>query len=95
MQTEMHHVRTLKIMLKVYSQAMREELQFSNAVIHRLFPCVNELLELHGAFLSQLKEHRKEALEEGSERNYTIHSIGDVLVQQVRRRLEWVAGASR
>lgn len=82
MQTEMHHVRTLKIMLKVYSRAMREELQFGNAVIHRLFPCVDELLELHGAFLFQLKELRKEALEEGSEQNYVIQNIGDLLVQQ-------------
>ncbi|XP_015280157.1 PREDICTED: rho guanine nucleotide exchange factor 18 [Gekko japonicus] len=82
MQTEMHHVRTLKIMLKVYLRAMREELQFSNAVLHRLFPSVDELLDLHWAFLSQLKERRKEALEEGSERNYVIQRIGDLLVQQ-------------
>ncbi|NWR77255.1 ARHGI factor, partial [Centropus unirufus] len=82
MQTEMHHVRTLKIMLKVYSKAMREELQFPNAVINKLFPCVDELLEMHGQFLLQLKERRKESLEEGSDRNYIIHSIGDLLVKQ-------------
>ncbi|NWI89580.1 ARHGI factor, partial [Pitta sordida] len=82
MQTEMHHVRTLKIMLKVYSKAMREELQFSNAVINKLFPCVDELLEMHGQFLLQLKERRKESLEEGSERNYIIQNIGDLLVKQ-------------
>ncbi|KFP86286.1 Rho guanine nucleotide exchange factor 18, partial [Acanthisitta chloris] len=82
MQTEMHHVRTLKIMLKVYSKAMREELQFPHAVINKLFPCVDELLELHGQFLLQLKERRKESLEEGSDRNYIIHNIGDLLVKQ-------------
>lgn len=82
MQTEMHHVRTLKIMLKVYSRAMREELQFSNAVINKLFPCVDELLEMHGQFLLQLKERRKESLEEGSDRNYIIQNIGDLLVKQ-------------
>ncbi|XP_074934203.1 rho guanine nucleotide exchange factor 18 isoform X3 [Phalacrocorax aristotelis] len=82
MQTEMHHVRTLKIMLKVYSRAMREELQFPNAVINKLFPCVDELLEMHGQFLLQLKERRKESLEEGSDRNYMIHNIGDLLVKQ-------------
>ncbi|ETE61039.1 Rho guanine nucleotide exchange factor 18, partial [Ophiophagus hannah] len=82
MRTEMRHVRTLKIMLKVYSQAMREELQFSNSDIHRLFPCVDDLLELHRVFLFQLKERRKESLEEGSECNYIIQNIGDVLVQQ-------------
>ncbi|NXP52540.1 ARHGI factor, partial [Heliornis fulica] len=82
MQTEMHHVRTLKIMLKVYSKAMREELQFPNAVINKLFPCVDELLEMHGQFLLQLKERRRESLEEGSDRNYIIQNIGDLLVKQ-------------
>ncbi|KFQ85785.1 Rho guanine nucleotide exchange factor 18, partial [Phoenicopterus ruber ruber] len=82
MQTEMHHVRTLKIMLKVYSKAMREELQLPNAVINKLFPCVDELLEMHGQFLLQLKERRKESLEEGSDRNYIIQNIGDLLVKQ-------------
>ncbi|XP_074927071.1 rho guanine nucleotide exchange factor 18 isoform X3 [Chelonoidis abingdonii] len=82
MQTEMHHVRTLKIMLKVYSRALREELQFTNTVINKIFPCVDELLELHGQFLSQLKERRKASLEEGSDRNYIIQNIGDLLVQQ-------------
>ncbi|KAM7134699.1 rho guanine nucleotide exchange factor 18 isoform 3-T3 [Macrochelys suwanniensis] len=82
MQTEMHHVRTLKIMLKVYSKALREELQFSNIVINKIFPCVDELLELHGQFLFQLKERRKASLEEGSDRNYIIQNIGDLLVQQ-------------
>ncbi|XP_050177335.1 rho guanine nucleotide exchange factor 18 isoform X1 [Myiozetetes cayanensis] len=82
MQTETHHVRTLKIMLKVYSKAMREELQFPNAVINKLFPCVDELLEMHGQFLLQLKERRKESLEEGSDRNYIIQNIGDLLVKQ-------------
>lgn len=80
----MHHVRTLKIMLKVYSKAMKEELQFPNAVINKLFPCVDELLEMHAQFLLQLKERRKESLEEGSDRNYIIQNIGDLLVKQVR-----------
>ncbi|NXC40834.1 ARHGI factor, partial [Penelope pileata] len=82
MQTEMHHVRTLKIMLKVYSKAMREELQFPYTVINKLFPCVDELLEMHGQFLLQLRDRRKESLEEGSDRNYIIQNIGDLLVKQ-------------
>ncbi|CAH2293143.1 rho guanine nucleotide exchange factor 18 [Pelobates cultripes] len=82
MQTEMHHVRTLKIMLKVYSRALREDLQYGNKEIHQIFPCVDELLELHGQFLARFKERRKESLEEGSDRNYIIQKIGDILVQQ-------------
>lgn len=82
-QTEAHHVRTLKIMLKVYSKALQEELQFSSKAVSRLFPCVDELLDLHSHFLSRLKERRQESLEEGSDRNYVIQKIGDLLVQQV------------
>ncbi|CAI9536196.1 unnamed protein product, partial [Staurois parvus] len=81
MQTEMHHVRTLKIMLKVYCRALREELHW-NKEINQLLPCVDELLELHGQFLTRFKERRKESLEEGSDRNYFIQKIGDILVQQ-------------
>ncbi|XP_013364598.1 PREDICTED: rho guanine nucleotide exchange factor 18 isoform X2 [Chinchilla lanigera] len=82
MQTEAHHVRTLKIMLKVYSRALQEELQFSGKAVSRLFPCVDDLLDMHSHFLARLKERRQEALEEGSERNYVIQKIGDLLVQQ-------------
>ncbi|XP_037680341.1 rho guanine nucleotide exchange factor 18 isoform X2 [Choloepus didactylus] len=82
MQTEMHHVRTLKIMLKVYSKALQEELQFSSKAISRIFPGADDLLEIHSQFLSRLKERRQESLEEGSDRNYIIQKIGDLLVQQ-------------
>ncbi|XP_018414177.1 PREDICTED: rho guanine nucleotide exchange factor 18 [Nanorana parkeri] len=81
MQTEMHHVRTLKIMLKVYCRALREELHW-NKEVNQLLPCLDELLELHGQFLTRFKERRKESLEEGSDRNYIIQKIGDILVQQ-------------
>lgn len=83
MQTEAHHVRTLKIMLKVYSRALREELQFSPKAVSLLFPGADDLLEVHGHFLSRLKERRQESLEEGSDRNYIVQKIGDLLVQQV------------
>ncbi|XP_064136524.1 rho guanine nucleotide exchange factor 18 isoform X1 [Loxodonta africana] len=82
MQTEVHHVRTLKIMLKVYSRALCEELQFSSKAIGHLFPCVDDLLDMHGHFLARLKERRQESLEEGSDRNYIIQRIGDLLVHQ-------------
>lgn len=83
MQTEAHHVRTLKIMLKVYSRALQEELQFSGQAVNRLFLCADDLLEIHSHFLARLKERRQEFLEEDSDRNYVIQKIGDVLVQQV------------
>ncbi|XP_059847272.1 rho guanine nucleotide exchange factor 18 isoform X1 [Hypanus sabinus] len=83
MQTEMHHVRTLKIMLHVYCRGMEEELQLSDQhIVKRIFPCLHQLLEIHKCFFSRLKERRKSSLEEGSERNYLIQRIGDVLIQQ-------------
>lgn len=83
MQTEMHHVRTLKIMLHVYCRGMEEELQLSDqCVVNRIFPCLRQLLEIHKCFFSRLKERRRSSLEEGSERNYLIQRIGDVLTQQ-------------
>ena len=75
-------MRTLKIMLKVYSRALQEELQFSGQAVSRLFPCADDLLDMHSHFLARLKERRQEFLEEGSDRNYVIQKIGDVLVQQ-------------
>ncbi|KAF6081646.1 hypothetical protein HJG60_008701 [Phyllostomus discolor] len=81
-QTEVHHVRTLKIMLKVYSRALQEELQFSSEATSRLFPCADDLLKMHSHFLSRLKERRQESLEEGSDRNYVIQEVGDLLTQQ-------------
>ncbi|XP_045146248.1 rho guanine nucleotide exchange factor 18 [Echinops telfairi] len=82
MQTEAHHVRTLKILLKVYFRALQEELQAGCKAISQLFPCADDLLDMHGHFLARLKERRQESLEEGSDHNYIIQRIGDLLVQQ-------------
>uniref|UniRef100_A0A8C0ADJ4 Rho/Rac guanine nucleotide exchange factor 18 n=1 Tax=Bos mutus grunniens TaxID=30521 RepID=A0A8C0ADJ4_BOSMU len=81
MQTEAHHVRTLKIMLKVYSRALRRSCTSPKAV-SRLFPGADDLLEVHSHFLCRLKERRLESLEEGSAHNYIIRKIGDLLLQQ-------------
>ncbi|XP_035268649.1 rho guanine nucleotide exchange factor 18 isoform X3 [Anguilla anguilla] len=82
MQTEMHHVRTLKIMLRVYAHAMREDLQLEERRVERIFPQAENLLENHRRFLSRLKERRRESLQPGSEHNYAIQRLGDVLCAQ-------------
>ncbi|XP_078412203.1 rho guanine nucleotide exchange factor 18 [Cetorhinus maximus] len=83
MQTEMHHLRTLKIMLHVYNRGITEELQYSDRhIVNRIFPCLHQLLEIHRAFFLRLKERRKDSFEEGSEQNYLIQRIGDILSQQ-------------
>ncbi|KAL3047818.1 hypothetical protein OYC64_021897 [Pagothenia borchgrevinki] len=82
MQTEMHHVRTLKIMLRVYVRELKENLQMDSGKLDCLFPRLENLLELHTHFLSRLKERRRENLTSPNERNYSINRVADVLITQ-------------
>uniref|UniRef100_A0A480NQY6 Rho guanine nucleotide exchange factor 2 n=1 Tax=Sus scrofa TaxID=9823 RepID=A0A480NQY6_PIG len=81
-QTELHHVRTLKIMTRLFRTGMLEELQLEPGVVQGLFPCVDELSDIHTRFLSQLLERRRQALCPGSPRNFVIHRLGDLLITQ-------------
>uniref|UniRef100_A0A8V5GPS6 Uncharacterized protein n=1 Tax=Melopsittacus undulatus TaxID=13146 RepID=A0A8V5GPS6_MELUD len=81
-QTEIHHVRTLKIMGSVFRKAMLEELQLDPASVHRIFPCVDELSQIHERFLAQLLERRRESLAQDSNKNFVINRLGDILVSQ-------------
>uniref|UniRef100_A0A8C4EPS1 Rho/rac guanine nucleotide exchange factor (GEF) 18b n=1 Tax=Dicentrarchus labrax TaxID=13489 RepID=A0A8C4EPS1_DICLA len=82
MQTEMHHVRTLKIMLHVYVRELKENLQMDSSRLDCLFPRLENLLELHTNFLSRLRERRRENLVSPNEKNYTINRIADILIAQ-------------
>ncbi|NWZ93041.1 AKP13 protein, partial [Nesospiza acunhae] len=82
MQTEMHHVRTLKIMNDVYSAAMLKELQFDPQVVDKLFSCLENLLHIHSQFFQRILERKKESLADKSEKNFVIRRIGDILVNQ-------------
>ncbi|XP_059425240.1 rho guanine nucleotide exchange factor 18-like isoform X1 [Carassius carassius] len=81
-QTEIHHVRTLKIMLCVYARDLREALQLDDRKLDCLFPRLDCLLELHSHFLSRLRERRAESLRPGSDHNYAIHKLSDILISQ-------------
>ncbi|XP_016316502.1 rho guanine nucleotide exchange factor 18-like [Sinocyclocheilus anshuiensis] len=81
-QTEINHVRMLKLVLGVYVRELRETLQMDEMQLERLFPQVDNLLQLHQLFLNRLKQQRIESLEPGSTQNYCIHSIGDILITQ-------------
>lgn len=52
-------------------------------VVHTIFPCLDQLLEWHSNFLSELLGRRKEGLMEGSPTNFMVRHIGDLLVRQV------------
>ncbi|XP_066468642.1 rho guanine nucleotide exchange factor 28 [Tiliqua scincoides] len=82
MQTEVHHIHTLFIMSKIFRKGMKEELQLDNGTVDKIFPCLDELLELHQQFFCSMKERRQESSQEGSDRNFVISRIGDILVQQ-------------
>ncbi|XP_029930952.1 rho guanine nucleotide exchange factor 18a [Myripristis murdjan] len=81
-QTEMHHVRTIKILLYVYMHELRESLQMEDAKLERLFPGLDVLLHLHQHFLICLKVRRTQSLEAGCPNNYQITQLGDILISQ-------------
>ncbi|XP_063508915.1 A-kinase anchor protein 13 isoform X7 [Pongo pygmaeus] len=82
MQTELHHVRTLKIMSDVYSRGMMIDLLFEQQMVEKLFPCLDELISIHSQFFQRILERKKESLVDKSEKNFLIKRIGDVLVNQ-------------
>ncbi|XP_074712454.1 rho guanine nucleotide exchange factor 28 isoform X1 [Strix uralensis] len=82
MQTEVHHIHTLFIMSEIFRKGMKEELQLDHSTVDRIFPCLDELLEMHKQFFCRMKERRQESCEAGSEHNFVINRIGDILVQQ-------------
>ena len=84
MQTEMHHVRTLLIMMEVYSKGLVKELQLEPQTLDRLFPALGELLDLHTSFLTCLLERKRESQQEGEDGGFIINKIGDILETQVR-----------
>lgn len=81
MQTEMHHIQTLFIMSEIFRKGMKEELQLDHSTVDKIFPCLDELLEIHKHFFYSMKERRQESCV-GNDRNFIINRIGDILVQQ-------------
>lgn len=93
MQTEMHHIRTLRIMSEVYSKGLQKEVQLELQTVEKLFPALDELLELHTQHLLRLLERKRECQLEGGnfEGGFIINRIGDILVSQVSGGMGWWA----
>ena len=87
-QTEFHHVRTLRIMEGVYRRGMLEEVLLEPGVVHAVFPCLDQLLGLHQAFLALMLARRTESLAPGSPTNFNIQQLGDLLLNQVTAHME-------
>ncbi|XP_041658257.1 rho guanine nucleotide exchange factor 18a [Cheilinus undulatus] len=82
MQTEMHHVRTLKILLHVYMHELRQAQLIEESRLDRLFFGVEALLGLHQRFLNYLKVRQSQSQEEEGLNNYQITQLGDILISQ-------------
>ncbi|XP_077119548.1 A-kinase anchor protein 13-like isoform X3 [Ranitomeya variabilis] len=82
MQTEMHHFLRLKIMSDIYCQGMLSELQYEQQVIEKIFPCMDELLNIHSQFFQRMLDRKKESMVAKSEKNYVIRRIGDICTHQ-------------
>ncbi|KAK3533714.1 hypothetical protein QTP70_023967 [Hemibagrus guttatus] len=81
-QTEMHHVRTLRIMADVYSKGLLKEVQLEAQTVDKVFPVLDDLLEMHTLFFSSLLERRREAKQEGKVGAFVVSKIGDILLNQ-------------
>ncbi|XP_072520347.1 A-kinase anchor protein 13 isoform X2 [Salminus brasiliensis] len=83
-QTEMHHVRTLRIMADVYNKGLQKEVQLEPQALEKMFPVLEELLDVHTLFFTHLLERKRaEQAKREAEGGYIIRRVGDVLLEQV------------
>ncbi|XP_034026630.1 rho guanine nucleotide exchange factor 28-like [Thalassophryne amazonica] len=82
MQTELHHIQTLMVMSEIFRRGMLEELQLDCDCVARIFPCLDPLLHFHRNLFGALQERRQIMAQPDNYRNYLIHQIGDILLQQ-------------
>uniref|UniRef100_A0A673X4K9 Rho/rac guanine nucleotide exchange factor (GEF) 18a n=1 Tax=Salmo trutta TaxID=8032 RepID=A0A673X4K9_SALTR len=57
-QTEVYHMRTLKLLLSVYQYELRHNLQMEETMLDRMFPQMDSLLHIHQHFLWCLRDCR-------------------------------------
>ena len=86
-QTEFHHVRTLRIMSEVYGKGLLRDAQLEQAAVDRMFPGLDDLLEIHTLFLTLLLDRReRRAGPDAVEGGAVVHRVGDLLLGQVGER---------
>lgn len=67
--------------MQVYAQGILHDLHMSQGVVERLFPKLDDLIEVHMKFLRNLQELQNRH----SDRS--VEKIGDTLVNQVKKFL--------
>lgn len=81
-------------MTNIFRKGLVEDLQMDPALVQKMFPCVDELSDIHIRFLIQLLERRKDSLASDSNKNFVINKLGDILINQVwAYDPRWVAKA--
>ena len=72
--TERQYCLNLKIMQRVFAHGMRNECLLPDTTVSRIFPELDELLELHQAFLNSLQDRQDKRPDKA------IDHIGELLV---------------
>uniref|UniRef100_A0A8C7WBG6 Rho/rac guanine nucleotide exchange factor (GEF) 18a n=1 Tax=Oncorhynchus mykiss TaxID=8022 RepID=A0A8C7WBG6_ONCMY len=75
-QTELYHMRTLKLLLSVYQYELRRNLQMEETRLDRMFPQMDSLLHIHQHFLWCLRDCRD------GQNHYTVTQLGAILINQ-------------
>ncbi|KAM9459005.1 rho guanine nucleotide exchange factor 18-like isoform 1-T2 [Salvelinus alpinus] len=75
-QTEVHHVRNLKLLLSVYQYELRHSLHMEETRLERMFPQIDSLLHIHQHFLWCLMDGRDR------HNHHTVTQLGDILINQ-------------
>ncbi|CAL8277373.1 unnamed protein product [Merluccius merluccius] len=85
MQTEIHHLQTLHIMAEVFRRGVREEVQLDAEAQERLFPCLDQLVSLHHAFFSSMRERRHSSATSSEQTNYLIERFTDENAERMKQ----------
>ncbi|XP_033750595.1 A-kinase anchor protein 13-like isoform X3 [Pecten maximus] len=75
-QTERHHCRRLKILQRIYSHTILEELHMPQEVVDRLFPKLDDLIDIHMTFLHRLQDLQN------LRPDHSVDQIGETIVDQ-------------
>lgn len=75
-QTETQYVRTLYIMKKIYYDGMKNEMNISGEDLSTLFPMLEEILDLNGSFLRDLKTEQKTGTN-----SYCVEKVGNIILK--------------
>ena len=74
--TESNHCQVLKVVQKIFVEGMYKYLNMPRDVVERIFPCMDEMIDLHFRFLERLRVRQSEKA--------IVDSLADILLEQVR-----------